>query len=72
MPVKRRKNLAETARGSYYKEERLEEFLDRKGAFYNVNDIHIEDIVLYWIQYKNSLKYKIGCLWRFSHVYTIN
>ena len=35
MPVKRRQNLAETDRGSYYKEERLEEFLDSKGAFCN-------------------------------------
>ena len=31
MPVKRKQNLAETDRGSYYKEERLEEFLDSKG-----------------------------------------
>ena len=30
MPVKRQ-NLDETDRGSYYKEERLEEFLDSKG-----------------------------------------
>ena len=34
MPVKRRQNLAET-RASYYKEERLEEFLDSKSAFCN-------------------------------------
>ena len=33
MPVKRRQNLAEADRGSYYKEERSEEFLDRKCAF---------------------------------------
>ena len=38
MPVKRRQNLAETDKGSYYKEECLEEFLDSKGAFYNVNE----------------------------------
>ena len=38
MPVKRRQNLAETDRGSYYKEECLEEFLDSKGAFYNGNE----------------------------------
>ena len=38
MPVKRRQNLAETDRGSYYKEEWLEEFLDSKGAFYNGNE----------------------------------
>ena len=38
MPVKRRQNLAVTGRGSYYKEERLEEFLDGKGAFYNGNE----------------------------------
>ena len=38
MPVKRRQNLAETDRGSYSKEERLEYFLDSKGAFYNGNE----------------------------------
>ena len=38
MPVKRRQNLAETDKGSYYKEESLEEFLDSKGAFYNGNE----------------------------------
>ena len=37
MPVKRRQNLAETGRGSYYREEWLEEFLDSKSAFYNSN-----------------------------------
>ena len=37
MPVKRRQNLAETGRGSYFQEERLKEFLDSKGAFYNGN-----------------------------------
>ena len=36
------------------------------------NDTHMEELVLYWIQYKNSLKYKIGCFWRFSYVYTVN
>ena len=30
--VKIRQNLAETDRGSYYKEERLQKFLDSKGA----------------------------------------
>ena len=35
-PVKRRQNLPEADRESYYdKEEWLEEFLDGKGAFYN-------------------------------------
>ena len=38
MPVKRRQNLAETVKGSYYKEEWLEEFLDSKSAFYNGNE----------------------------------
>ena len=37
MPVKRRQNLAETDRGSYNKEEWLEEFWQRKGAFCNGN-----------------------------------
>ena len=38
MPVKRRQNLAETDRGSYFKEECLEEFLDSKGVFCNGNE----------------------------------
>ena len=38
MPVKRRQNLAETDRGSCYKGEWFEEFLDSKGAFYNGNE----------------------------------
>ena len=38
LPVKRRQNLAETDRGSYYKEEYLEEFLDSKGAYCNGNE----------------------------------
>ena len=38
MPAKRRQNLAETDKGSYYKEQWLEEFLDSKGAFYNGNE----------------------------------
>ena len=36
MSEESRQNLAETDRGSYYnQEERLEEFLDNKGGFYN-------------------------------------
>ena len=36
MPEERRQNLAETDRGSYYKQEKwLEAFLDRKSAFSN-------------------------------------
>ena len=38
VPVKRRQNLAKTDKGSYYREEWLEEFLDSKGAFYNGNE----------------------------------
>ena len=38
MPVKRRQNLAETERGSYYTEEWLEEFLGSKGPFFNCNE----------------------------------
>ena len=38
MPVKRRQNLAEADRGSYYKEEWLEAFLDSKGVFCNGNE----------------------------------
>ena len=41
MPVKRSQNLPETDKGSYYTEEWLEEFLDSKGAFYNVMKVII-------------------------------
>ena len=43
MLVKRRQNLAETDKGSYCKEEWLEEFLDSKGAFYNGNESESDD-----------------------------
>ena len=43
MPVKRGQNLAGTDRGSHYKEERLEEFLDRKTAFCNGNESDNDD-----------------------------
>ena len=38
MLVKRRQNLAETDRRSYYKDEWLEKLLDSKGTFYNDNE----------------------------------
>ena len=38
MPLKRRRNLVEIDRVSYYKEEWLEEFSDSKGAFYDGNE----------------------------------
>ena len=41
MPVKGRQNLTETGRGSYYKEEWLEEFLESKSAFYRVMKVMI-------------------------------
>ena len=43
MPVKRKQNLAVTDRRSFYKEERLEEFLDSKWAFYNGNESDNDD-----------------------------
>ena len=43
MPVKRRQNLAEIDKGSYYRQEQLEEFLDSKGAFYNGKEIDNND-----------------------------
>ena len=43
MLLKRRQNSAETDRGSYYKDERLEEFFDIKGAFYNGNESDNDD-----------------------------
>ena len=36
------------------------------------NDTHMKELALYWIQYKNPFKYKVGCCWRFSYVYTSN
>ena len=44
MPVKRRQNSAKTDRGSYYKEEWLEEFLNSKGTFYNGNETDNKDV----------------------------
>ena len=38
MLVKLRQNLAETDRGSCYKEKQIEEFLGSKGRFYNRNE----------------------------------
>ena len=38
LPVKRRQNLAETDKGSYYKGQWLEEFSNSKGAFNNGNE----------------------------------
>ena len=43
MPVKRKQNLAVTDRRSFYKKERLEEFLDSKWAFYNGNESDNDD-----------------------------
>ena len=43
MPIKRRQNLVEINRGSYYKEEWLEESLDSKGALYNGNESDNDD-----------------------------
>ena len=37
-----------------------------------LNDTHREKFALDWIHHKNSLKYKVGCLWRFSYICTIN
>ena len=38
----------------------------------SLNDTHLEELVLYWIQNASSLKYKVDCFKRFSYVYTIN
>ena len=38
LPVKRRQSLAEANKGSYYKEQWLEEFLNSNGAFNNGNE----------------------------------
>ena len=44
----------------------------KDALFFVFNDTLMEELVLYWIQYKNSLKYKVGCFWRFSYIYIIN
>ena len=41
--MRRRQNLVETDRGSYYQKEQLEEFLNSKGAFYNDNERDNDD-----------------------------
>ena len=51
MPVKRGQNLAETDEGSYYKQEWLEEFLDRKGSFYNGNESDNNNDSFKWTQW---------------------
>ena len=38
---------------------------------FQVSLLFREKLVFYWIKYTNSLKYKVGCFWRFSYVYTI-
>ena len=43
MTVTRRENFAETGRGSYYKEEWLEKFLDSKSVFCNGNESDNDD-----------------------------
>ena len=43
MLLRRIQNIAETGRGSYYKEKWLEEPLDSKGAFYNGNESDNDD-----------------------------
>ena len=47
-------------------------FIEKDFKWVEFNDTHREKLVFYWIQYKNSLKCKVGCFWRFSYVYTIN
>ena len=34
------------------------------------NDTHIDELVLYLIQFKNSTKYKAGCFRHFLYVFT--
>ena len=58
MPVKRRQSLAATGRGSYYKEERLEELLDGKGAFYNGNESDNNDKSYCIMKIINSSSYR--------------
>ena len=58
MPVKRRQSLAATGRGSYYKEERLEELLDSKGAFYDGNESDNNDKSYCIMKIINSSNYR--------------
>ena len=52
MPLKRKWNLAETDRGSYYKEEWIYKFLYSKGAFYNSNDNDVRVIMKIMLQHQ--------------------
>ena len=74
MPDERRQNLAETDKGSYYNQEGwLEEFLDDKGAFYNLLKLMIVIMMMtiimkkYW-RIRLQMFFKIGILknvWKF-------
>ena len=51
----------------------LHEYIDWQSVSYYgllrwINDTHIEELALCWIQYKNSLKYKVGCFWVFPYI----
>ena len=47
------------------------EFSETMQSYYGklLNDTDMKKLGLYWIKYKNSLKYKVGCFWRF-HMFT--
>ena len=74
VPDERRQNLAETDKGSYYNQEGwLEEFLDDKGAFYNLLKLMIVIMMMtiimkkYW-RIRLQMFFKIGILknvWKF-------
>ena len=57
IPLKRRWSLAEIDRGSYYKEECIDKFLDSKGAFTVV--MKVNDLIVI-IKIMNSISYRRG------------
>ena len=57
MPVKRRQNLAEADKGSYCREECLEESLDNESAFYNGNKVIIMMRIVMKIMNRSSYRW---------------
>ena len=45
--------------------------IELSRIYFQISLLCREELVFYWIKYTNSLKYKVGCFWCFSYVYTI-
>ena len=65
-------NNMETTRRCTSRSPLISDINTKKERQATLSDTHREKLVLYWIQSKNSLKYKVGGFWRFPYIYTIN